>query len=179
MVYEKLILHPLWASFSSDTVESPSWSCILSQSKHDQPLDVRLPQVTKLVAAYWMPRFGGLLHGELVSLHMHRGYGRVCPWTMVGVVGCGFGRVCLWRRWLVSSGKGVPGSPRELMLISGTKLPWEGRSVADSIWGTFTVFSSDTVESPSWSWMLSQSKHDHPLNGWLQHVTVYTWTLFS
>ena len=97
------------------------------------------------------PRFGGLLHGELVSLHMHRGYRRVCPWTMVGVVGCGYGWVCLRRRWLVSSGEEVPGSPRELMLSFGRKLPWEGGSVADSIWGTYTVFSSNTVESPSWS----------------------------
>ena len=47
-------------------------------------------------------------------------------WTMV---------LCQ-RRWRVWSGEEVPGSPRKPMVSFGTKLPWEGGSVADSIWGT-------------------------------------------
>ena len=40
------------------------------------------------------PKFGGLLHEELEALHGHKGFGWVCPWTTVSVVGCWYCRVC-------------------------------------------------------------------------------------
>ena len=43
-----------------------------------------------------IPRFGGLLHGELEALGRHKGNGWVCPWATVGVVRCWYGKVCLW-----------------------------------------------------------------------------------
>ena len=76
-----------------------------------------------------------------------------------------------------------------LVLLAGTKCRnhhllckcewnifiWD-KTVAVTIWGTCTAsqvdysFSNDVIESPSWSYKLSQSEHDQPLDGWPQHI---------
>ena len=41
-----------------------------------------------------IPRSEGLLHGELEALGRHKDNGQVCPWATVGVFRCWYGRVC-------------------------------------------------------------------------------------
>ena len=78
---------PRWyASFSSDGVESPSWSCMLSQSEHDQPLDGWPQHVTKWwqrsdSEVWWPASQRAGCSGALCAR-----YGRVCPGTTVDVV---------------------------------------------------------------------------------------------
>ena len=51
--YEELLLPGYWATFSIDAVQSPSWSCKLSQRELDQPLSGWLQHVTIMSIQTW------------------------------------------------------------------------------------------------------------------------------